>query len=73
MGTASEPGIIPRALEHIFRSLPPLPEKPHIKPLVTGGIVQLNDLNKKMEKLATQSLLDKFNSIDQYQHSQTYQ
>lgn len=38
MGTPDQPGIIPRALEYMFRSLPQLPAVPEFKPLPHGGV-----------------------------------
>lgn len=74
MGTANEPGIVPRALEYLFRTLPQLPEEPHIKPEPAGGIMRLGSIARKSEKNASNNLLNNstFNNIDRAQHIQTY-
>lgn len=44
MGTPEQPGIIPRSLEYMFRSLPELPERPELMPLPTGEVEMLTKM-----------------------------
>ncbi|KAF2882255.1 hypothetical protein ILUMI_23923 [Ignelater luminosus] len=73
VGTPDQPGLIPRALEYLFRTLPPLPEVPHVKPTALGETIYLSDSQKQVEKDANHVLLtiSAFNSYRK-QHIQTY-
>ncbi|XP_044755830.1 kinesin-like protein KIF20A isoform X2 [Coccinella septempunctata] len=43
VGTAAEPGVVPRSLEYLFRTLPVLSKVPTVKPMPYGKIVKLTD------------------------------
>lgn len=74
VGTAEEPGLIPRALEYVFRSLPPLPDEPIIKLKSNGTIVRKGDVNfPKNDKSFRDQLLKSVSSFSDYnQHVKTY-
>ncbi|KAF7266276.1 hypothetical protein GWI33_020309 [Rhynchophorus ferrugineus] len=49
-GTQKEPGIIPRSIVGLFRSLPPLQSQPHFKPLPDGQVLILHHNQKLLER-----------------------
>ncbi|KAB0794383.1 hypothetical protein PPYR_11222 [Photinus pyralis] len=69
-GTPTEPGIVPRALEYFFQTLPALPSKPHIKPTPSGGIMKLSSSESAQERLTVTNLMK--HSGDPAQHFRTY-
>lgn len=72
MGTAQEPGLIPRALEYVFRSLPPLPDEPKIKLKSNGTIIRQSDPHfPKDDRFLRDQLLKSFLS-ESNQHVRTY-
>lgn len=74
VGTAEEPGLIPRALEYVFRSLPPLPDEPNIKLKSNGTIIRKGDSNfPKNDRSFREHLLRSVSSFSDYnQHIKTY-
>ncbi|KAK4880196.1 hypothetical protein RN001_008342 [Aquatica leii] len=72
VGTSEEPGIIPRSLEYLFRTLPTLPEVPLIKPNASGGISYMTEAKCLKDKMDRQILLSKHTNMDCALHKQTY-
>ncbi|KAK4876269.1 hypothetical protein RN001_012691 [Aquatica leii] len=72
VGTSEEPGIIPRSLEYLFRTLPTLPEVPLIKPNASGGISYMTEADCLQDKMDRQILLSKHTNMDCALHKQTY-
>ncbi|KAK4880178.1 hypothetical protein RN001_008324 [Aquatica leii] len=72
VGTSEEPGIIPRSLEYLFRTLPTLPEVPLIKPNASGGISYMTEADWLKDKIDRQILLSKHTNMDCALHKQTY-
>ncbi|KAK4876702.1 hypothetical protein RN001_009208 [Aquatica leii] len=72
VGTSEEPGIIPRSLEYLFRTLPTLPEVPLIKPNASGGISYMTEADWLKDKMDRQILLSKHTNMDYALHKQTY-
>ncbi|KAK4880300.1 hypothetical protein RN001_008446 [Aquatica leii] len=72
VGTSEEPGIIPRSLEYLFRTLPTLPEVPLIKPNASGGISYMTEDDCLKDKMDRQILLSKHKNVDCALHKQTY-
>lgn len=70
LGTPTEPGVVPRALEYFFQTLPALPSKPYIKPTPSGGIVKLSSFESAQERLTVTNLMKQ--SGDPGQHFRTY-
>ncbi|KAB0802380.1 hypothetical protein PPYR_04566 [Photinus pyralis] len=73
VGTTNDPGIIPRSLEYLFRTLPKLPEMPHMKPTISGEVVAMNESACLKDK-ATRNLILSGHQInmDHLHHVQTY-
>ncbi|XP_044252288.1 kinesin-like protein subito isoform X2 [Tribolium madens] len=57
-GTQEKPGIVPRSLDYLFRSLPRLPSNPPAKPTPAGTVKPLSESESKKEKLLCKHLLD---------------
>ncbi|XP_056635614.1 kinesin-like protein subito [Diorhabda sublineata] len=69
VGTPEEPGLIPRALEYVFKSLPKVSIEPEIKPLPNGTTQNITkDMMVENEKYKNWIV----NSIDQSSHVNTY-
>ncbi|KAF5300291.1 hypothetical protein FQA39_LY11148 [Lamprigera yunnana] len=66
VGNANQPGIIPRALESLFRSLPHLSPQPTIKPVQSGGIRKLLKDEGETEKSLKDNLLKDLTDINQH-------
>ncbi|KAK4880175.1 hypothetical protein RN001_008321 [Aquatica leii] len=73
IGTKEEPGIIPRSLEYLFRTLPTLPEVPLIKPNASGGISYMTEADCLKDKIDRQILLSKHTNMDCALQKQTYE
>lgn len=67
VGTPDQPGIIPRALEYMFRSLPELPEVPEIKPLPSGEVQFLKKENYQFIKHRKSAILSAASKFQQSQ------
>lgn len=74
VGTAEQPGLIPRALEYVFRSLPSLPDEPSIKLKSDGNLVRRGEINfSRSDKSFRDNLLKSVSSSNDYsQHIRTY-
>lgn len=74
VGTAEEPGIIPRALEYVFRSLPSLSDEPNIKLKSDGIIVRRGEASfPRNDKSIRDHLLKSVSSFSDFnQHIRTY-
>ncbi|XP_060522912.1 kinesin-like protein subito isoform X2 [Cylas formicarius] len=73
VGTENAPGVIPRAFEYLFRSLPILREDPKAKPLPNGTVMELSALQSEEEKRNTQNLLHIYGQRpDKLLHLKTY-
>ncbi|XP_022908941.1 kinesin-like protein subito [Onthophagus taurus] len=73
VGSGEDPGVIPRALEYLFGSLPQLSDCPKVKPTVTGAVTSLSSSLCDLERTTRNSLLTALNSIEDKQHIHTYQ
>ncbi|XP_063911405.1 kinesin-like protein subito isoform X2 [Zophobas morio] len=75
IGTDRDPGIVPRSLEYLFRTLPQLSRKPIAKPSPTGDdVTLLNEAACKCEKQLCRSLLNaSSSSLDRTHHIKIYQ
>ncbi|KAJ8924017.1 hypothetical protein NQ315_006794 [Exocentrus adspersus] len=71
VGTPDEPGIIPRALEYIFRTIPNLSQKPKIIQLPNGEVRELDDETYQMGALQKSMILNATH-IDRNIHLKTY-
>ncbi|CAH1119558.1 unnamed protein product [Phaedon cochleariae] len=71
VGTPEEPGLIPRALEYIFRTLADLDDKPKVKPLSNGTTQELNANLLRIEKYNKSAILNA-TLIDKIVHVKTY-
>ncbi|CAH1119553.1 unnamed protein product [Phaedon cochleariae] len=71
VGTPEEPGLIPRALEYIFRTLPDLDDKPKVKPLSNGTTQELDANLLRIEKYNKSAVLNA-TLIDKTVHVKTY-
>lgn len=69
-GTATSPGLIPRALEFVFNNITTRPN-PFYKPLHYSDVVNLNALERAQEFEAKTKLLT-FSSVDKHQYINTY-
>ncbi|XP_024875808.1 kinesin-like protein KIF20B [Temnothorax curvispinosus] len=69
-GTATSPGLIPRALEFVFNNITTRPN-PFYKPLHYSDVVNLNALERAQELEAKTKLLT-FSSVDKHQYMNTY-
>ncbi|XP_012541115.1 kinesin-like protein KIF20B isoform X2 [Monomorium pharaonis] len=69
-GTATSPGLIPRALEFVFNNITTRPH-PFYKPLHYSDVVNLNALERAQELEAKTKLLT-FSSVDKHQYMNTY-
>ncbi|GJQ77231.1 kinesin-A [Trypoxylus dichotomus] len=73
VGTVKEPGIIPRTLEYLFRTLPELSEVPLVRPTQSGEVEILNEASGYEEVLVRSRLLSMaLQTIDEG-HINTYQ
>lgn len=73
VGTDSEPGIIPRALEYLFKSLEKFKKYSSIKPHNFGSVVFLNKDESAAEKKLLQNIISAFSSNqDNKKHIKTY-
>ncbi|RZC40898.1 kinesin-like protein subito [Asbolus verrucosus] len=73
IGTDEEPGVVPRSLEYLFRTLPQLSKNPVAKPLPAGNITLLNDSDWRKERQFRKNLLNASSSLmDKTQHVKTY-
>ncbi|KAK4871724.1 hypothetical protein RN001_015848 [Aquatica leii] len=66
VGNSNEPGIIPRSLEFLFRTLPNLAQLPSIKPTPTGKILRLSNSDSSNEYLITNNLLSHLQDINNH-------
>lgn len=71
MGDPDEPGLIPRALEYIFRTIPRLQETPRAIPLANGELIRLDKQMYHMMKTEKFAILNT-TSIDHMSHIKTY-
>ncbi|XP_018325823.1 kinesin-like protein subito [Agrilus planipennis] len=70
LGTDQEPGIIPRALEYLFQTLPQLHEHTTMKPMHPGLMIRLNSSICKTEREACYQII---NSVsDRKLHCEMY-
>ncbi|KYB27152.1 subito [Tribolium castaneum] len=73
IGTDEEPGIVPRSLEYLFRTLPQLMSDPAAKPSPAGNVTLLSDSDCKKEKLLCRNLLNSSSAVgDRMQHVRIY-
>lgn len=74
VGTAEEPGLIPRALEYVFRSLPQLPDEPSIKLKSNGTIIRRSEPSfPTNDKTFRDNLLKSMSSFSDFnQHIKIY-
>lgn len=76
LGEPDNPGIIPRALEYIFRTLPLIQDDenvPLIKPVPSGNVEVLDRVSSKQERLNRQQILNaSFSNADKTIHAKTY-
>ncbi|KAL3284672.1 hypothetical protein HHI36_018825 [Cryptolaemus montrouzieri] len=73
VGTGQEPGVLPRSLEYIFRTLPNMQKYPEIKPLPNGDVIRLGEKQRLGEFEIKQNILS-FNwpSMDRNEQINTY-
>ncbi|KAJ8943927.1 hypothetical protein NQ314_009591 [Rhamnusium bicolor] len=71
VGTAEEPGLIPRALEYVFRTIPKLKEIPKVMPLANGEVKYLDEQMLGAEKLQRSTILNATH-VDRSVHIRTY-
>jgi len=68
MGTADDPGVIPRSLDYLFRSLAPLVnQEPIGKPLPDGKLDTLTKSDKLHEMRRLQQILQEAHMLDDVQ------
>ncbi|XP_045462750.1 kinesin-like protein KIF11-A [Harmonia axyridis] len=73
VGTAEKPGVIPRSLEYLFRTLPVLTEVPPYKPLPYGKIVRLTENEVIKERHLKKEILNsKWTNSAKCEHINTY-
>ncbi|XP_018575548.1 kinesin-like protein subito [Anoplophora glabripennis] len=71
VGTAEEPGVIPRALEYVFRTIPQLQEAPKVIPMPNGDVKYIDEQMVQMERLQKSAILNA-TLIDRTTHIKTY-
>ncbi|KAG5899545.1 hypothetical protein JTB14_008231 [Gonioctena quinquepunctata] len=71
VGTPAEPGLIPRALEYIFRTLPKMDDQPPVKPLPNGSTTILDHSMLRFEKSNKSTILNA-TVPDKATHTKTY-
>lgn len=68
MGTADDPGVIPRSLDYLFRSLAPVVnEEPIGKPLPDGKLETLTKSDKLHEMRRLQQILQEARTLHDVQ------
>ncbi|CAH0546445.1 unnamed protein product [Brassicogethes aeneus] len=73
IGTASNPGLVPRTLEYLFRTIPQLSQIIKVKPNPNGSIAILNDIEIREEKHKRTNILNaSHHMIDKQAHLKTY-
>lgn len=72
VGTVSHPGIIPRTLEYLFRTLPELSDIPLVKPSQCGKVILLDRLSSQGEIYARNELLSIARTTIDEKHTDTY-
>ncbi|GLV32118.1 subito [Carabus blaptoides fortunei] len=72
LGTATNPGIIPRALEYMFRTLPPIDEVPILKPTESGDVELLEMSARRAELNLRNNFLNSSSTKDRSLHIKTY-
>lgn len=72
VGTVSEPGIIPRTLEYLFRTVPNLSEMPLVKPTQCGKVAILDKLSSQREINIRNELLSIARTTIDERHTDTY-
>ncbi|KRT78174.1 Kinesin [Oryctes borbonicus] len=72
VGTVQEPGIIPRTLEYLFRTLPQLSEVPLVKPNQSGSVDVLDQPSAQEEVHVRNRLLSIANQTIDEGHTNTY-
>lgn len=71
VGTPEQPGIVPRALEYIFRTIPALNKQPQFKPLPNGDIEELSPELWSIEERSKLGVLSS-KILDRQVHIKTY-
>lgn len=69
----TDPGIIPRTLEYLFRTLPELPETPLVKPTQLTQVEMLSAAQCQQEVIAKNNLLSMAKMTIDEGHTNTYQ
>ncbi|KAK9888857.1 hypothetical protein WA026_001078 [Henosepilachna vigintioctopunctata] len=72
VGNAEEPGLIPRALEYLFRTLPQLPDTASVKPMPDGQVSRLNQREMETEMKVKNNILESFKGNERAQNIKTY-
>ncbi|KAL3271812.1 hypothetical protein HHI36_022282 [Cryptolaemus montrouzieri] len=72
IGTAQEPGLVPRALEYLFRTLPKLPVIASVKPMPDGNVKRLNLSDRKSEMELRKNILQAQKGVAREQIIKTY-
>ncbi|KAI4463527.1 kinesin-related [Holotrichia oblita] len=73
VGTITDPGIIPRTLEYLFKTLPELPETPLVKPTYSTQVEMLNASHSREAILAKKNLLSLAKMTIDERHTNIYQ
>lgn len=74
VGTAAEPGLVPRSLEYIFRTLPVLSKTPSVKPQAFGKVIKLTEQQVAQEVLLKENILGyNWPNSTRNEHINTYQ
>ncbi|CAH0561252.1 unnamed protein product [Brassicogethes aeneus] len=72
IGTASNPGLVPRTLEYLFGTIPQLSQAIKVKPNWNGSISTLNDSEMREEKHNRTEMLSFAQTSDNLVHLKTY-
>lgn len=72
LGTPEEPGVIPRSLEYVFRTIPPVNERPTVKPTQYGDITVLNSTDCSNEQKARNKILNASSTSVERSYIHTY-
>lgn len=68
LGKDHEPGLIPRSLEYIFKTIPVMNLNAVLKPMPDGSIIHLDRTMYKNELQKTQHVLTYLNKHDRHNH-----